>query len=120
MPRLFGRKLQHLRLRHGMTQEELARQLGLPTRIRISKLEIRQNSPSPKTLLQIAMLFEVTTDYLLRDTIPIDAEIAIPRPPISEQELSVQHFSAKLRFLRGEKRLSQNDLTHYLSLSSRA
>jgi transcriptional regulator with XRE-family HTH domain len=72
MPVLLGAKLRYLRQQQQMTQEELARQLGLMRQGHISNLEMGRKTPSLDLLVQIADLFDVTSDYLLRDTIPVE------------------------------------------------
>jgi transcriptional regulator with XRE-family HTH domain len=55
-----------------MHQKSLACQLGLRTQAHISLLEAGHKEPSIGLVLRIADLFDVTVDYLLRDTIPIE------------------------------------------------
>lgn len=57
-----------------MHQADLARQLGLRTQAHISLLEAGHKEPSINLVLRIADLFGVTTDYLLRDDIPVSLE----------------------------------------------
>ena len=70
IPQLFGPKLRALRLQSGWGQTEMARRLGLARRGYISNLEGGRKMPSLDLVVVIADLFEVTTDYLLRDAIP--------------------------------------------------
>ena len=60
----FHVKLQELRKRKGMTQEELAQQLYV-SRTAISKWESGRGYPNIDSLKQIAKLFSVTIDELL-------------------------------------------------------
>jgi transcriptional regulator with XRE-family HTH domain len=69
--RLFGTKLRYLRKHRNLLQMDLAQQLAATTQAHISFLESGRKSPSIDLVLQIAAIFEVTTDYLLRDDIPI-------------------------------------------------
>lgn len=55
-----------------MTQVELAHLLGLARQGYISNLEAGRKMPSLDIVVQIADLFGVTTDYLLRDIIPVE------------------------------------------------
>lgn len=71
--KLFGEKLKYLRLRDNMTQAQLARQLALKTHSHVSYLETGRKEPSLDLVLRIADLLGVTTDYMLRDTIPVEA-----------------------------------------------
>jgi DNA-binding XRE family transcriptional regulator len=66
MPRLLGEKLRYLRMQRQMTQVELAQQLGLARQGYVSNLEAGRKAPSLDLVVQIADLFGVTTDYLLR------------------------------------------------------
>jgi transcriptional regulator with XRE-family HTH domain len=69
--RLFGTKLRALRLGRTLSQTDLAHQLGLARRGYISNLETGRKAPSLELVVQIADLFEVTTDYLLRESLPV-------------------------------------------------
>lgn len=80
---LFGEKLRHLRTIKHLTQVQVVEQLGLRSQAHISLVEAGVNEPSLSFVLQIAELFEVTTDYLLRDTIPVDPVIFKPGDEVS-------------------------------------
>ena len=56
----------HLRKEKGISQEALAEQIGT-TRQAISKWENNQGFPETEKLLQLSNIFEVSTDYLLKD-----------------------------------------------------
>lgn len=71
--RLLGSKLRTLRSQHSLKQSELAQRLGIAQQAHISKLENGQKEPSLELIVQIANLFDVATDYLLRDAIPVNA-----------------------------------------------
>ena len=60
----FGNALKTLRLREDMTQAQLAQKLSL-TKSVISAYETGLRLPSYDVLIQIAKIFNVTTDYLL-------------------------------------------------------
>lgn len=60
----FGLKLKELRLNAGLTQQQLAAQLGV-TKSVISYYELQERYPSPEILIKIASIFHVSTDYLL-------------------------------------------------------
>src|SRR6266542_266095 len=68
---LVGAKLRALRQQQRLTQGELAHQLGLARQGYISNLETGRKTPSLDLVVQIANLFGVTTDYLLRDAISV-------------------------------------------------
>ena len=63
---IFADKLITLRKKAGWSQEELAEKLGV-TRQSVSKWEGAQSVPDIDKILQLARLFGVTTDYLLKE-----------------------------------------------------
>jgi transcriptional regulator with XRE-family HTH domain len=69
----FGEKLRNLRRQRKLTQVDAARSLGLAGHAHISYLESNSKEPSIDLVLKIADVFGVTTDYLLRDSMPVDA-----------------------------------------------
>ncbi|ATP41284.1 transcriptional regulator [Solibacillus sp. R5-41] len=64
----FGEKLFKLRKEKGLSQEALAEKLNT-TRQAISKWENGQGYPETERLLMIGNVFEVTIDYLLKDSV---------------------------------------------------
>lgn len=63
---IFAEKLIRLRKKSGWSQEELAEKLNV-SRQAVSKWEGAQTVPELEKLLQLSVLFGVTTDYLLKD-----------------------------------------------------
>lgn len=59
-------KIQQLRKQNGMSQEKLAQLLGV-SRQSVSKWELGQSLPEIDKIIQLSNIFEVTTDYLLKD-----------------------------------------------------
>jgi transcriptional regulator with XRE-family HTH domain len=68
----FGQKLHCLRLQRGLTLKELAKALGHTSHSYISELETGKKVPTAELVLRTAILFKVTTDYLLRDEMDIN------------------------------------------------
>ncbi|MQR94068.1 helix-turn-helix domain-containing protein [Fictibacillus phosphorivorans] len=64
----FSEKLYKLRKQKGLSQEALAEQLNT-TRQAISKWENGQGFPETEKLLMLGNIFEVSIDYLLKDTV---------------------------------------------------
>lgn len=60
----FGVKLKELRINAGLTQKQLAAQIGV-TKSVISFYELQERTPSPAVLVKLAAVFHVSTDYLL-------------------------------------------------------
>jgi len=62
-------RIQHLRKVRGISQEELADQIGV-SRQSVSKWESEQTSPDIEKIILMSDFFEVTTDYLLKGIEP--------------------------------------------------
>ena len=60
----FGNKLKELRMQNGLTQQQLATQLGV-TKSVISFYERQERTPSPEVLRKMAAIFRVSSDFLL-------------------------------------------------------
>lgn len=70
----FGTRLKNLRKQAGLTQQQLATQLGI-TKSVVSFYELQERSPSPEVLIKLTTIFHVSADYLLgldtRETIDV-------------------------------------------------
>ncbi|MBM7563458.1 helix-turn-helix domain-containing protein [Paenibacillus sacheonensis] len=60
----MGDRLRELRLRKNISQEEVARQIGI-TRSAYSHYEINNRQPVYETLKKLAVLFNVSLDYII-------------------------------------------------------
>ena len=60
----FGKQLKKLRKEAGLTQKQLASQIGV-TKSVISFYELQERIPSPEVLVRLSAVFHVSTDYLL-------------------------------------------------------
>ena len=60
----FPQRLKELRIEHGMTQQKLASLLNIKQQSYI-RYEYGTGEPSLDTLIKLAELLDVTTDYLL-------------------------------------------------------
>ncbi len=67
-------RIQHLRKTKGLSQEELADQIGT-SRQTISKWESGQSAPDLEKIVRMSDFFEVTTDYLLKGIEPKPVDI---------------------------------------------
>lgn len=81
----LSEKIIRLRKQAGWSQEELAEKLGI-TRQAVSKWEGAQSAPDLEKLVQMSLLFGVSTDYLLKDEqehadVPCAAPEAPPQRP---------------------------------------
>lgn len=71
---ILADKIIRLRKKNGWSQEELADKMNV-SRQAVSKWEGAQTIPDLEKILQLGVLFGVTTDYLLKDEIE-DEEFA--------------------------------------------
>lgn len=60
----FGTRLKELRKKSGLTQEQLAKRIHV-SKAAISNYELFERNPAPDILIKLAMIFHVSTDYLL-------------------------------------------------------
>lgn len=98
---IFSDKLIQLRKKSGMSQEELAEQMGV-SRQSVSKWESMQSIPDLAKMVRLSELFGVSTDYLLKDEIE---EIEITEP---QEEKSYT------------RRVSMEEATEFLSFRAQA
>lgn len=75
----FADKLMALRKKAGWSQEELAEKIGV-TRQSVSKWESAQAVPDVDKILQLSRLFDITTDYLLKEELETPEPASSPRP----------------------------------------
>lgn len=68
----FGEKLHTLRTHHRMTLKELALALGYTAHGHISEVESGKKKPTVEFVVNVARLFNVTTDQLLKDELDLD------------------------------------------------
>lgn len=65
---ILADKITDLRKKNGWSQEELANQLGV-SRQAVSKWESSSSIPDLDKIIRMSNLFEVSTDYLLKDSL---------------------------------------------------
>ena len=99
-------KIQQLRKRNGLSQEQLAEKLEV-SRQAVSKWESGTSFPDIEKLVLISELFEVSTDYLIKDeetlksNQPVQHSIHVPRKlyiiDINKRKLSTfEEFSIEM------------------------
>lgn len=92
----FGKRIKELRLQAGLTQKQLAEQIGL-TKSVVSYYELQERYPSPDVLIKLAGVFHVTTDFLLG----IDNHHMLDVSDLDEEDIGLlQHTIAVLRSKR--------------------
>ena len=87
-----GQKLQALRVRRGMTQEQLAERLYVSREL-VSKWELGQRRPDIRLLREMASLFSVEIDDLM-DTEAFSDELFSCLPP--DSRIGAEQFRALL------------------------
>ena len=87
---ILADKIIDLRKKNGWSQEELAERLGV-TRQSISKWEGAQSVPDMNRILAMSKLFDVSTDYLLKDE--LEAVQAAPAPSAAADDASARTVS---------------------------
>ena len=72
---MIAEKIKMLREKRGITQSELAKQLGL-TRAGVNAWEMGISVPSTQYVVELALFFKVSTDYLLdlKETATVSVE----------------------------------------------
>lgn len=75
----LSEKLYMLRKKSGLSQEQLAEQLGV-SRQAISKWESGQSVPESEKLILLSDYFKVTVDYLLKDNLSYCETFSTERP----------------------------------------
>lgn len=68
---ILADKIIYLRKKSGMSQEELADKIGV-SRQAVSKWESMQSIPDLDKILKMSKLFNVSTDFLLKDEIEME------------------------------------------------
>jgi len=68
----FGEKLRTLRNRRGLTIRELSKVLGFRSYGFVGDLESGRKKPSVELAVEIARLFDVSVDQLVKDELEVD------------------------------------------------
>ena len=105
---MFDDRLKKLRLARGLSQAELAAELGLPQKT-YCNYERNEREPSAVTLIRIAAYFGVTLDYLLDFKIPDDKKSL---PPETDDEREA--YREALSQLSDEELTELKQFTSYL------
>ena len=115
MPLLFGHKIRFLREIHALTQRRIAERLDI-LQSHVSHLEAGRKQPLVPLVLNYAVLFGTSTDYLLRDELAVAAETST-YDLIHPLKLSYpQQFGIKLRTLRLQRGWSQTQLASHFGV----
>lgn len=88
----MSRRLQELRQKEQLSQEELAERIGV-SRQAISKWESEQSSPDIENIVRLSEIFNTSTDYILKGTQP-----TVIKTP-EKSELIRQHKAQNRQYL---------------------
>ncbi len=83
---MIDERIKFLREQRGMTQAELAKQLNI-TRSSVNAWELGISIPSSRSLIQLASIFDTSTDFLLG----IDKNPVIQVSGLSENQILLLH-----------------------------
>lgn len=99
----LSKRIRFLRVRKGMTQEQLASAMGLKNRDSISKIELGKQDISTKQISLLADIFDVSISYLLFGQIDKE-EITL-----EDMELLKAYYRAPPHIQRAIKEMLKND-----------
>ncbi len=120
----IGKKIRKVRIHSGMSQQELADRLGT-TNIVISNYERGKAMPDYERLIELAGMFNVSTDYLLSfgdEYLDERFEISPTTADIGENNRTIKLYGRRMgigdqiRKLREERGLKSQELADGLSL----
>lgn len=121
----IGKNLRKIRIHSGMTQQELADRIGTTATV-ICSYEQNRSKPPFLTLIELARMFNVTTDYLLSfgdeyldERFKTPSSLAITNENKHPGQLSGRRMGIgrQIKELREERGLSKQELADGLSLS---
>ncbi len=92
----LSKKLKLLRKQHNYSQSEVARQIDVSSSA-VSAYEAEDISPSLETLVKLAKLYHVSTDYLLDVSYPRDKAILDTTNLNQQQLIALQNLIDTMR-----------------------
>lgn len=99
----LSKRIRFLRVRRGMTQEQLASAMGLKNRDSISKIELGKQDISTQQISLLADIFDVSISYLLFGQVDKE-EITL-----EDMELLKAYYRAPPHIQRAIKEMLKND-----------
>lgn len=99
----LSKRIRFLRVRKGMTQEQLASAMGLKNRDSISKIELGKQDISTQQISLLADIFDVSVPYLLYGQVDKE-EITL-----EDMELLKAYYRAPPHIQRAIKEMLKND-----------
>ncbi|THF81187.1 helix-turn-helix domain-containing protein [Cohnella fermenti] len=103
----MGERLRELRLKRNVSQEEVARHIGI-TRSAYSHYEINNRQPIYETLIKLAAYFDVSLDYIIGGNAPSQSMHIIDLPDATDSK----EILMLLRGMNHEQRKQSLSLLH--------
>lgn len=107
---ILADKIIYIRKKAGLSQEELAEKMGV-SRQAVSKWESAQSVPDIGKILQLSRIFDVSTDYLLKDEIEEKNSREYPAPEkkgnLTESSMRRVSKEEAVRFLEVKEETSK-------------
>ena len=88
----LAEKITLLRRQRGWSQEDLAERMGV-SRQSVSKWESAQSIPDINRILELSRIFEVSTDYLLKNKANLSTESAAPASEPADEKPAAHRLS---------------------------
>ena len=85
----LGEKIQTLRKQKGLSQEQLAEKITV-SRQAVSKWELSESFPDVDNIVQLSNIFDVSTDYLLRNGAAASIDDSQKEKPAAESTVSAK------------------------------
>ena len=96
---ILADKVIKLRKQRGWSQEELANQLNV-SRQAVSKWESASSIPDIDKILKMSQIFEVTTDYLLKEELEEEINVSVPAETEEADGLRTVSMEEALDFMK--------------------
>ncbi|MBB6636787.1 helix-turn-helix domain-containing protein [Cohnella thailandensis] len=103
----MGERLRELRLKRNISQEEVARHIGI-TRSAYSHYEINNRQPIYETLIKLAAYFDVSLDYIIGGNSPSQSNMSYELPDATDSK----EILMLLRGMNHEQRKQSLGLLH--------
>lgn len=103
---ILADKIINERKKNGWSQEELAERLSV-SRQSVSKWESAQSTPDLQKIIQMAELFAVTTDYLLKDDVEPAQPSVMPQEQVSTKPAKQVSMEIASRYLEHKRNNSR-------------
>lgn len=108
---MIGERLQELRKDHGLSQEDLAKILGV-SHYTVSSYECNRSDPDDKSKVILAKLFDVSVDYMLGlidEPISYNRQGRIIKIPVDLSDNDFEEIKKYVEFIKYKKETNTED-----------